>query len=181
MTSDPLRFVALSVLLVVVAYEVLWATSTFSLAKGERPAFALEILPLSYAIVIHKVFRTPVQPWLAIPGIAVLVSSLALYEWARRSIRGKFFSYASSHDTPEFLWRGGPFAHVRNPFYASYLLSYAGAAIIFPSVTIFAVFVAMIVFYQKVARGEERKFQRSALSGEYASYMQQTGRFIPKL
>jgi protein-S-isoprenylcysteine O-methyltransferase Ste14 len=181
MTSDPLRFVALSVLLLVVGYEIFRATRTFGLAKGERPALALEILPLSYAIVIHKVFRTPVQPWLAIPGVAVLAGSLALYEWARRSICGKFFSYASSHDAPEFLWTGGPFAYVRNPFYASYLLSYAGATIVFPAVTTLVVFVAMVVFYQRVARSEELKFQRSALSQEYAAYRQRTGRFIPKL
>jgi protein-S-isoprenylcysteine O-methyltransferase Ste14 len=181
MTSDPLRFVAVSVLLLVVGYEIFWATRTFGMAKGQRPALALEILPLSYAIVIHKVFRTPVQPWLAIPGIAVLAGSLSLYEWARRSIRGKFFSLASSHDTPEFLWTGGPFAYIRNPFYASYLLSYAGAAIIFPTVTTLAVFVVMIAFYQTVARSEELKFQRSALSREYAAYRQRTGRFIPKV
>jgi protein-S-isoprenylcysteine O-methyltransferase Ste14 len=164
---------------IVVGYEIISATRTFSIVTGERPSLGLQVLPLSYAIVTYKIFRTAIQPWLVVPGLIVLASSLALFEWARRSIRGKFFSYAMSDDTPGFLWTAGPFAYIRNPFYTSYLLSYVGAAIIFPSVTTVAVFAGMLFFYRRIALHEERKFERSGLSSEYAAYKKRTGRFIP--
>ena len=181
MDEITLRILVRSVVLLVFAYHIIGATRTFALVKGERPGAGLQLLPLSYVVLIYKTFNTPIRPSLAFPGLLAFAGSLALFEWARRSIRGKFFSYAYSNDTPQFLWTEGPYAYIRNPFYASYLLSYAGAMVLFPGLTTLIVFAVMGLFFLRIALHEERKFLRSELSEQYAAYKQRTGRFIPKL
>jgi protein-S-isoprenylcysteine O-methyltransferase Ste14 len=170
-----------AVVLIVLGRHLQGAARTFSLAEGERPSPALQLFVVANFVVIYKTFVTPVDPRLAIPGLIGFACSLALFEWARSTVRGKFFSYAYCHDTPQFLLTSGPFAYVRNPFYASYLLAYVGAAVLFPGIATLLVLVMMGIFSVKAARHEERKFGRSALSVEYEVYRRRTGRFIPRL
>jgi protein-S-isoprenylcysteine O-methyltransferase Ste14 len=181
MSGEVLRSTVRIVVLVVVGYEVLGAVRTFSPVKGEALNPRLQLLPIGYVIMFYRTFgpRVPAV-WLAIPGLTFFVSSLALYEWARRSIAGKFFSYAYSDDTPDFLWTKGPFAYIRNPFYTSYLLTFAGTAILFPGILTGVLFVVMIAFFFRLVQHEERKFRRSAMASEYEDYMRRTGRFMPR-
>jgi protein-S-isoprenylcysteine O-methyltransferase Ste14 len=170
-----------AVVLIVLGRHLQGAARTFSLVKGERPTPALQLFGLANGIVIYKAFVTRVDPRLAIPGLFGFACSLALFEFARRTIRGKFFSYAFSHDLPQFLLTSGPYSYIRNPFYASYLLAYVAAAILFPGITTLGVLVMMGILLTKAARYEERKFQSSPLAKEYEAYKQRTGRFIPRL
>lgn len=170
-----------AVVVIVLGRHLLGAAQTFSLVKGERPAPAVQVFALANFIVIYKVFTTRVDPILVIPGLFGFMCSLALFEWARRTVRGKFFSYVFSHDTPQFLLTTGPYAYVRNPFYVSYLLAYIGAAILFPGIATLGVLIMMGILLVKAARFEEGKFQHSSLAAEYESYRRQTGMFIPRL
>src|SRR4029453_13674085 len=103
------------------------------------------------AVIFYKTSTAFVEPRLVVPGIAAFVGSFVLFEWSRRTIRGKFFSYAGTADGPQFFLTPGPYPFVRNPFYASYLLAYVGAAILFPGIATFLVFVLMALFLTKVA------------------------------
>jgi protein-S-isoprenylcysteine O-methyltransferase Ste14 len=107
--------------------------------------------------------------------------ALLLFEWARRTVRGRFFSWIFSKDTPTFLCANGPFAYVRNPFYTSYLLTMAATVILQLRLFKVAVFLGMIMYFTAAARHEERKFARSAIAADYARYKERTGRFLPKL
>jgi len=157
------------------------AARTFSRAKGELPSRLIYFFSLAIGIMIYGSFNTPFERHMVIPGMIGLSGSIALFEWARRSVHGKVFSYIFSNDTPEFLWTSGPYAYIRNPFYASYLLSYVAAAIMFPSIASLIVVVAMTIYFNAAARHEERKFARSPLATEYEAYRRRTGRFIPRL
>jgi protein-S-isoprenylcysteine O-methyltransferase Ste14 len=121
----------------------------------------------------------PLNPWLVVPGCVGLAGALALFAWGRRSIRGQYFSYVFSNDTPALLWTGGPFGYIRNPFYASYLLAMASVALMLPGLIRFLVFAATALLLTSAARHEEKKFANSPLASEYESYRQRTGRFIP--
>jgi protein-S-isoprenylcysteine O-methyltransferase Ste14 len=157
------------------------AARTFSRAKGEVPSPLIYFFSMAIGIMIYGSFSTPFETRMVIPGLIGLSGSIALFEWARQSVRGKMFSYIFSNDTPEFLWTSGPYAYIRNPFYASYLLSYFAAAIMFPSIASLVVVVGMTIYFNAAARFEERKFARSPLAKEYEAYRRRTGRFIPSL
>jgi protein-S-isoprenylcysteine O-methyltransferase Ste14 len=95
--------------------------------------------------------------------------------------RSELVSLVFSNDTPALLWTGGPFAYVRNPFYASYLLAMASVALMLPSPFRFLLFAGTTTLLTSAARHEERKFASSPLALEYESYRRRTGRFFPRL
>jgi len=176
-----LHHVVEAVVVIVLGRHVVGAAQTFSPVKGERPTPVGFLFALANSIVIYKAFITRVTLPLAIPGLLGFVCSLALFEWALRTVRGKFFSLAWSHDTPQFLLTSGPYTYIRNPVYASYLLAYVGAAILFPGIATLGVLAMMGITLVMTARFEESKFQRSSLAAEYESYRRETGMFIPRL
>jgi len=176
-----LRSVALGSLSIVFVRQLWVAGSTFKIIRSEGRR--LEHLAIPASIMMVAWLSGSISPgvWTVAAGCGVAACSLVLLEWSRMSIRGQFFSYLFSHDVPGFLWTAGPYAYVRNPFYASYLLAYASAVIMVRSLAMILLFGGMFVFYSAAALKEERKFARSPLAAEYEAYKQRTGRFIPKL
>jgi len=148
---------------------------------GEGPPRRSELVSLGFWAMMISSSLVPLTPWLVVPGCVGMVGALALFDWARHSIRGRYFSYVFSHDVPAMLWTGGQFAYIRNPFYASYLLAMASVALMLPSLIRFLVFAATALLLTSAARHEEQKFANSPLAVEYESYRQRTGRFIPRL
>jgi protein-S-isoprenylcysteine O-methyltransferase Ste14 len=114
-------------------------------------------------------------------GAGGLLLSLALYQWAAISIRGRLFSYAGNNDLPQFVHRSGPYAYVRNPFYLSYLLAEIATVVMWPTVWGGVIVVLVTVYFQWLARFEEGKFARSTVASEYAQYKARTGRLLPRL
>jgi protein-S-isoprenylcysteine O-methyltransferase Ste14 len=138
-------------------------------------------IALWFWVMIAVESRAPRAPIVLVSvGLAGLAASLALFHWASYSIRGRYFSYAFSRDVPEFLHTAGPYAYVRNPFYASYVIGLASAALMHPSVLTLAVVVGAFYYFDMAARFEERKFETSPLRVEYLAYKSRTGRFVPK-
>ena len=119
--------------------------------------------------------------WMSGLGVAGLAGSLALFSWAAQSIRGRTFSLAGHDDLPQFVHVAGPYAYIRNPFYASYILAGISTIVMWPSVWGGVVVALAIAYYEWLARFEEKKFARSAVATEYARYKARTGRLLPRL
>jgi protein-S-isoprenylcysteine O-methyltransferase Ste14 len=162
-------------------YHLVGAARTFSPVKGEHPSPSMQVFGIAIFVLTYRLFTARLQTQLVIPGLLCFACSIVLFGWARRSVRGKFFSYIYSNDTPEFLCTSGPFAYIRNPFYTSYLLSYVGAAMMFPGMLAYVVVIVMFFFFWRATRLEERKFARSPLAADYSRYRLRTGRFIPRV
>lgn len=160
-------------------WQLIWAGRTFRLPKGERPTLRHYLVPLAYMFVLVSGMGPTARPEFLIPGAVGLAAALALFEWARRSIRGRYFSFVYSRDTPEFLWTGGPFAYIRNPFYASYMLSAGSVTLMHPHPPQLVGFALLVVVSSGAARHEEHKFHNSPLNDAYQTYAGKTGRFIP--
>ncbi|HEY1305612.1 MAG TPA: isoprenylcysteine carboxylmethyltransferase family protein [Vicinamibacterales bacterium] len=172
----------LSLPIVVFGWQVLGAAATFRPMPGQRGAsFLAQLISLSFVALLYRRFEVQLNPWLAVLGVIGLAASVVLFEWARRTVRGRLFSYIFSSDTPEFLCAEGPYAYIRNPFYSSYLLALASTALMMPSLFRALVVLAMIVYFTAAAMYEERKFGRSAVATEYEQYKQRTGRFLPRV
>ena len=119
--------------------------------------------------------------WMQSIGAAGLLASLALYEWAARSIRGRLFSFAGNHDVPQFVHRTGPYAYVRNPFYLSYLIAEISTVVMWPGALGALIVALAVAYFEWLARFEERKFADSPVAAEYAEYAAGTGRLLPRL
>ena len=137
------------------------------------------IWPAAAVIVAHSTSAN-IELWQVVVGTLGLLMSLVLFHWARQTIRGKFFSYLSSGDRPEFICTTGPYAWIRNPFYASYLIAYSTAVVMMPDEVTALVFLVMVWLFSSAAVDEEKKFLDSPLADTYREYMARTGRFFPK-
>ena len=163
-------------------WQVVGAAHTFRPMPGQRGAsFLSEMISLSFVGLFYRREEVEANIALMVLGVAGLIASLVLFEWARRTVRGRLFSYIFSSDTPEFICMDGPFAYIRNPFYASYLLAMLSTAVMWPSLFRFALVLAMVVYFTGAAIYEERKFARSAVATGYAAYQARTGRFLPRI
>lgn len=173
------RVVALPICVFV--WQALYAVRTFRPVEGERGPGLAGLISLAFVALVANSGNEPVD--LTLFGIACggFVAGLVLFEWARRTIRGQYFSWVFAADTPTFLFSAGPFAYVRNPFYTSYLLTMGATVLMLPNLFRAAVFLAMVIYFHAAALHEERKFARSALATDYERYKQSTGRFLPKL
>jgi len=138
------------------------------------------IWPAAILIVSHSTHAS-VELWQVVVGTLGLLMSLGLFHWARKTIRGKFFSYLSSADRPEFICMAGPYARIRNPFYASYLIAYFSAVFLMPDDVTALVFLVMVWLFCSAAVDEEKKFLDSPLANAYRDYMARTGRFFPRV
>jgi protein-S-isoprenylcysteine O-methyltransferase Ste14 len=172
---------AVVVPIVVFVWQVLGAAKAFRPVEGERSSGLAGFISLAFVALVAGSGSKIVNIGLFAVACVVLAIALLLFEWARRTVRGHYFSWIFSSDTPTFLCTDGPFAYVRNPFYTSYLLTMAATLMIRPGVYRAAVFLAMVVYFVAAALHEERKFGRSAIAADYARYKGRTGRFLPKL
>lgn len=163
----------------VYAWQVLGAGATFKAVNGQRSYGLAWLITLGFIALVANAGTDPVNPvLLAVAGVS-LIAAFVLFEWARRTIRGQFFSWIFSPDTPMSLCTSGPYAYVRNPFYTSYLLTMVSTVAIAPSVLRALVWSGMVIYFLGAALHEERKFARSQIADEYLRYKQRTGRFVP--
>ena len=172
---------AVIVPIAVFMWQAIGATRIFRPAKGEPGSELASLISLGFVALVAKSGSESVKIGVFAVACVGLTVALLLFEWARRTVRGHFFSWIFSQDTPTFLCTNGPFAYVRNPFYTSYLLTMAATVILQLRLFKVAVFVGMVMYFTAAAWHEERKFARSDIAADYARYKERTGRFLPKL
>ena len=86
------------------------------------------------------------NPWLALPGAALVAGGCGLFVWALRSHPrrpGKAFAA----DAPAAVVSGGPYRVARHPIYLSYLLALGGAALLAHSWVVAGLAGGMAVLY----------------------------------
>ena len=125
--------------------------------------------------------RASIAPWAVAIASAALAAALGLFWWAVAVTRAGRLTLAFSRNTPSVLVTAGPYAWIRHPFYASYILFWAAAALLSPFDAYWAVPAALTILYVAVARMEEAKFAASPLAAEYAQYRNRTAMMVPTL
>jgi protein-S-isoprenylcysteine O-methyltransferase Ste14 len=114
-------------------------------------------------------------------ALCVASCSLVLYEWTRRTVRGRGFSVGWSEQVPQEVCDTGPCAYIRHPFYVSYMMGFAAMAIALPHIVSVLVCVAAIVWLVAIALHDERMLLNSSLATAYAAYRRHVGMFVPFL
>jgi protein-S-isoprenylcysteine O-methyltransferase Ste14 len=126
-------------------------------------------------------YRASVSPWNAAAGAALMIGALSLYEWARHTIRGRRFHIAWNGDVPDEVCESGPYAYVRHPIYAGYILAFTAMLAALPSPWTLAIFLLNAALFVHAAFDDERSMAASDLSADYARYKLRTGMFFPRL
>lgn len=112
--------------------------------------------------------------WLSVPiGILVLFSG---FYFARNSMK---MIFGTKRDKPEMI-NDKIYEKVRHPMYLGSLLFYLGITILMCSLPLLLMFMIIFLFYNFIARHEE-KLLLNQFGEEYALYMKNVRRWIPKL
>jgi protein-S-isoprenylcysteine O-methyltransferase Ste14 len=143
---------------------------------GYRATLASGTVFVAEAIAI---LARSVYPARAASACAVLAAAVALFGWAARVNRAAPLGLAFARAVPEHLQTGGPYALVRHPFYASYLLAFAGGWLAAGTLWIAPAFALGTVTYWRAAQREERGFLQSPLADAYAAYARRVGMLVP--
>jgi len=122
-----------------------------------------------------------VQAVSAAVSVGLSLGALALMVATRATHRRPLALWRQIDDTPEHLVTDGPYAYVRHPFYTSFLLTLAAAALAVPHWLTFVAFVYGVHRLNATARIEEERFLASAFGGRYEAYRRRTGRFVPRV
>jgi protein-S-isoprenylcysteine O-methyltransferase Ste14 len=115
---------------------------------------------------------------LAVP-LAVL--SISLMAMTVGSHRIPLALWHQDNDAPQELVTWGPYAVVRHPFYTSFILALLAAAIAFPHPLTLICLLYGTASLTLTAIREERRLSSSAFAAEYARYMNNSGRFFPRI
>ena len=110
--------------------------------------------------------------------LAALLLSMSLFWWAILTARKLDFAFSKNVGD---LLTSGPYAVVRHPFYASYILLWTSTTILFNSVFLWFTLLYLITFYFMSARDEEKVILSSEHSKEYFEYRQRVGMFLPRI
>lgn len=113
---------------------------------------------------------------LQLAGIALALAAAALNAWARQCL-GVYYAQRAELQEAHRVISHGPYAYVRHPIYSAYILVSVGLLMVLPSAPMLIVTLyAYRLFHQTALRDE--RFLCAELPG-YATYMEQTPRFLP--
>lgn len=115
--------------------------------------------------------------WIA---LAMLSAAALLFAWTLQASRSARLKLIFDKDDPAFVLRAGPYRFVRHPFYAAYIVFWAGCAVATAEPVNIGYAVAIVPVLAWAAIGEERAFDGSPQAAAYAAYRKSAGLFWPK-
>jgi protein-S-isoprenylcysteine O-methyltransferase Ste14 len=118
---------------------------------------------------------------LAYLAVALVAPAIALIGCTIGVHRVPLSLWHQENDTPATLVTHGPYARIRHPFYAAFILMLLGSAAALPHAGTLLLLLLGSLQLHRTARREERRLLASAFGAEYAAYMSRTGRFLPRL
>lgn len=108
-------------------------------------------------------------------ALALMATSVALYEWARRTVGPQRLHVGLSGRVPAAVLEDGPYRWLRHPFYLSYLLAFGAVALALRSRTGTGVALANAALFAGMALHDEASLARSPLAPAYAAYRRRVG------
>jgi protein-S-isoprenylcysteine O-methyltransferase Ste14 len=134
---------------------------------------------LGYVSVLYAIFTShKIYLWSAL-GVALHLSSTFLFGWCIGTSGKRNLGLALNDNSSGRLITDGPYAFVRHPFYTSYIIFWAGSAVIAPSIFTIIPAAALLLIYFYTARREDKALAK-LFEDEYPSWYRNTGAFFPK-
>src|SRR5436309_15410326 len=100
-------------------------------------------------------------PWQDIASVLLSVSSMAMIFLTLGTHRIPIALWHQSNDAPRHLVTWGAYRYIRHPFYASFLLAFAGACLLYPHPAVLALSAYAAGVLNLTAAREEKKLAAS--------------------
>jgi protein-S-isoprenylcysteine O-methyltransferase Ste14 len=159
------------------------------LREGKVSLVVRAVLGLGYvgALLVYVFFPSilawaafPLPSWLRWIGAGVTAAALLLLAWVQWSL-GKNFNTTLHLREGHTLVVSGPYRWVRHPMYTALFLLGVGFLLLTANAFVgVPLLVALpVIVIQRI--GKEETMMVEQFGNEYRSYMQRTGRFLPRL
>jgi protein-S-isoprenylcysteine O-methyltransferase Ste14 len=182
--KSPGELLLLAAFVLAFTHFLFGGAATFKWSDGDELAAGaaqLSFLVTGAIATFMLAYGTSIGLWNGLAGMALLLAALALYEWARRTIRDRGFHIAWSGDVPDHLCSDGPYRLIRHPFYLSYMVAFLALLVAMPKLATLAIFLFNIALFTHAAISDERAIAGSGLAEAYAAYRLKTGMLFPRL
>jgi protein-S-isoprenylcysteine O-methyltransferase Ste14 len=124
------------------------------------------------------VLSAPIPDWLRWAGIVLGCASFALYAWAQATL-GKAWSPHLQMREQHHLVTTGPYARMRHPIYAAYIVFMTSIALVTANWFFIALLVvSVVVLALRIPKEEQMLIE--VFGDECKAYMQRTGGLFPK-
>jgi protein-S-isoprenylcysteine O-methyltransferase Ste14 len=187
MHLDPFRL-ATSAWILAGLYWVVSGISLKPVARRERSGpRAAHVAVMILACVLLFNSRASLGPlaarfvpggnWIQWMGFALTAAGCAFAVWSRVLLGGNWSATVTLKQGHELV-RSGPYALVRHPIYAGFLVAVFGTALVVGEMRALLAFAIAFAAWLEKARREER-FLRDEFDGEYVEYSRSVKRLIP--
>lgn len=154
-----------------------------SLAAGAVAALTTIVFGLEY-IIYPGVFGfayTWVYPdWLRWLGAGCLLVGIGLLWLAHHHLGKSFYSLIVAKEKHQFV-QSGPYALIRHPIYAAYLLNYLGGGLLASNLVLTFIPLPCFALLVWLRMGKEEAVMIDQFGQTYRDYMDRTGRLVPKI
>lgn len=114
-------------------------------------------------------------------ALALIAAGALLFAWAVVASWNAKLKLIFDPDRPRFVLQSGPYAYIRHPFYAAYILYWLGCALATLSWTNILFFFGATAALAYAALAEERGFAATRRAEAYAIYRRKAGLFWPRI
>jgi protein-S-isoprenylcysteine O-methyltransferase Ste14 len=184
LAASPAELALLAAFVLAFTHFLYGGARTFKWSDGDELAAGmaqLSFLVTGAIATFALAFDTRIGTWNGLAALTLLLLSVSLYEWARRTIRERGFHIAWSGDVPDSVCDEGPYALIRHPVYLSYMLAFLALAVAMPRWETAAILVFNAALFTHAAMSDERSLAGSPLDEAYARYKRSTGMLFPRL
>jgi protein-S-isoprenylcysteine O-methyltransferase Ste14 len=159
------------------------------LKEGKLNMAVRAVLGLGYigALIIYALFPSilawaafSLPAWVRWTGAGITGSALLLLAWVQWSL-GKNFSTTLHLRQGHLLVTGGPYCWVRHPMYTALFLLGVGFLLLTANWAVGVPLIVALPILVTVRVGNEEALMIEQFGDKYRAYMQQTGRFLPRL
>ena len=151
----------------------------YAIVRAFRSIFLIAFLVL-YSVNQPwlEMLSVPFPNWLRWIGVFLGALSLALYAWSRTSLGKEWSSYLKLREK-HHLVTTGPYQWIRHPIYLAMMGFLTGITLITANYFLIVVLLVSIVDLSlRIPKEEQMMIEE--FGDEYKTYMQRTGRLLPK-
>ena len=159
-----------------------------AIRREGTPLFALRILSFLLLLGLLAAYlanplwmrsmQVPLPGWLRWAGFALALLSLALLAWTEGALGAQWSAQLQMRNQHRLI-TSGPYAHVRHPLYTSILGLGLGLALLTVHVLL-VVFAILAPVGVMVRAPKEEQMLLERFGEAYRTYMQATGRYLPR-
>ena len=151
----------------------------YAIVRAIRSIYLIAFLVL-YTVNLPwlRMLSVPFPNWLRWMGVVLGALSLALYAWSRISLGREWSSYLKLREK-HHLVTTGPYHWIRHPIYLAMMAFLTGITLITANYFLIIILLVSIVDLSlRIPKEEQMMIEE--FGDEYKTYMQRTGRLLPK-